>query len=106
MSEFQAERGKHVELSLLSARRGMRVCTSVDIGLAEHVPGEKDGYLGTIVEVTDSMPVDVPCVANRGKPGALVWWDFLTDDAQYPEVLSGEQALRARCQEGWVRFRA
>jgi len=96
---------KHVELRLETSKRGMRVCTSIGVCLAEHIPGDQDGYLGTILEVTNSIPNDVPCPLLRGRPGALVYWDWITQSGEYHEILSAAEAVEAQKQKAsWVCF--
>ncbi len=53
------------------------------------------GYGGTIVEVTDSIPDACLCSKHRGKPGFLVYWDYLPNDGKYREILDAGTATLA-----------
>ena len=53
-----------------------------------------EGYRGTVVELTCSIPDTCLHVESRGQPGFLVFWDYFDGDlpVPYPETLSREQA--------------
>ena len=105
------------ELSLQTARRGMRIVTGHDFHLGGEFTGTEAGYRGTIVEITSQIPSGL----EAGKPGVRVVFDHLPDSSQARTgistpgedsfygsgILSAEEALLAEAEQPqWMAFKA
>ena len=88
------------ELDINTAKRGMRVVTGNECRLAEITP-ESEGYHGTIVEVTESIPEG----PFKGQPGVLVYWDFLDTIVGYLPILTTRQTFNPQENLQWSNFR-
>ena len=92
------------ELTLKTAKRGQRIAHGGGRLLLlknEEQEKQKLGYIGTVIEVTKS----IPGATNHGKPGVLVHFDYLNDVGETPQILPEEMAEESVMDPvQWVAF--